>query len=152
MSERLEAILKDFKDNWNKLEEALKKFIKEELEREGKETVPGLDPRLHAPFFGTLKKAVEKETGAELKSDDPAFREVIELTVATVEEIQENIRRVDFWRDVSNRESLQRKVYRILRNSGKVAQNKLEKLAARVVDQAKNLHRLLVWGNGSNRD
>jgi hypothetical protein len=99
-----------------------------------------------------LKKAVEKETGAELKSDDPAFREVIELTVATVEEIQENIRRVDFWRDVSNRESLQKKVYRILRNSGKVAQNKLEKLAARVVDQAKNLHRLLVWGNGSNRD
>jgi len=152
LSERLETILKDFKDNWNKLEEALKKFIKEELEREGKETVPGLDPRLHAPFFGTLKKAVEKETGAELKSVDPAFREVIELTVATVEEIQENIRRVDFWRDVSNRESLQKKVYRILRNSGKVAQNKLEKLAARVVDQAKNLHRLLVWGNGSNRD
>jgi type I restriction enzyme R subunit len=152
LSERLEAILKEFKDNWGKLEEALKKFIKEELEREGKETVPGLDPRLHAPFFGTLKKAVEKETGKELKSDDPAFREVIELTVTTVEEIQENIRRVDFWRDAPSRESLQRKVYRILKDSGKVAKNRLEKLAARVVDQAKNLHRLLVWGNGSNRD
>ena len=152
LSERLEAILIEFKDNWSRLEEALRKFIKEELEREGKETVPGLDPRLHAPFFGTLKKAVEKETGTELKSDDPAFGEVIALTVTTVEEIQENIRRVDFWLDKPSRESLQRKVYRILRKSGKVAKNKLEKLAARVVDQAKNLHRLLVWGNGNNRD
>jgi hypothetical protein len=59
---------------------------------------------------------------------------------------------VDFWLDKPSRESLQRKVYRILRKSGKVAQNSLEKLAARVVDQAKNLHRLLVWGNGNNRD
>jgi len=152
LSKRLEEILQEFRDNWGRLEEALRKFIKEELEREGKETVPGLDPRLHAPFFGTLKKAVEKETGKELKNDDPVFREVIELTVATVEEIQGNIRRVDFWKFNTNRESLQKKVYRILRKSGKVAQKKLEKLAARVVDQAKNLHRLLVWGNGKNRD
>lgn len=152
LSERLEAILKEFKDNWGKLEEALKNFIKEELEREGKETIPGLDPRLHAPFFGTLKKAIEKESGKELKSDDPAFREVVALTVTTVEEIQENIHRVDFWLDAPSRESLQRKIYRILRESGKVAKNKLERLAARVVDQAKNLHRLLVWGNGNTRD
>ena len=51
LSERLEAIIKQLKDNWNALEEALRKFIEEELEREGKQTVPGLDPRLHAPFF-----------------------------------------------------------------------------------------------------
>ncbi|GAB6192560.1 type I restriction endonuclease subunit R [Desulfocastanea catecholica] len=152
LSERLEAIIKQFKDNWNALEEALRKFIKEELARSGKQTVPGLDPRLHAPFFGTLKDAIEKESGAELKSDDPAFKEVIDLTVATVDEIREKIRLVDFWRDEHSRRSLEKSVYRSLLRSGKIARNKLAELATRVVEQARNLHRLLVWGNGKNRD
>ncbi len=152
LSERLEAIIKQLKDNWNALEEALRKFIEEELEREGKQTVPGLDPRLHAPFFGTLKEAIEKETGAELKSEDPAFKEVIDLTVATVDEIREKIRMVDFWRDEHSRRSLEKSVYRSLLRSGKVARDKLAELATRVVEQARNLHRLLVWGNGKHRD
>ncbi len=152
LSERLEAIIKQLKDNWDALEEALRKFIDEELEREGKQTVPGLDPRLHAPFFGTLKEAIEKETGAELKSDDPAFKEVIDLTVATVDYIREKIRMVDFWRDEHSRRSLEKSVYRSLLRSGKVARDKLEELATRVVEQARNLHRLLVWGNGKHRD
>ena len=152
LSERLEAILKEFKDNWKALEEALKKFIQEELEREGKHTVPGLDPRLHAPFFGTLKEAIEKESGMELTSEDPAFKEVIDLTVATVDDIKEKIRLVDFWRDEHSRRSLEKSIYRSLLRSGKIARNRLAELATRVVEQARNLHRLLVWGNGKNRD
>lgn len=152
LSERLEAIIKQFKDNWNAMEEALLKFIQEELEREGKQTVPGLDPRLHAPFFGTLKEAIEKEKGTELKSEDPAFKEVVELTVATVDEIREKVRLVDFWKDPQSRRSLENSVYRSLLRSGKIARDKLAELATRVVEQARNLHRLLVWGNGKNRD
>jgi len=152
LSQRLEAIIQQFKDNWKALEEALRKFIQEEVEREGKQTVPGLDPRLHAPFFGTLKEAIEKEQGQELKSEDPAFREVVDLTVTTVDEIREKIRMVDFWRDEHSRRSLEKSVYRTLLRSGKVARDKLEELATRVVEQARNLHRLLVWGNGKNRD
>ena len=152
LSERLEAIIQQFKDNWNALEEALRKFVEEELTREGKQTVPGLDPRLHAPFFGTLKEAIEKEQGVELTSADPAYKEVIDLTVATVDEIREKIRLVDFWRDAQSRRSLEKSVYRSLLRSGKIARNKLAELATRVVDQARNLHRLLVWGNGKNRD
>ncbi|HBG19820.1 MAG TPA: restriction endonuclease subunit R [Desulfobulbaceae bacterium] len=152
LSERLEAIIKQFKDDWIALEEALRKFIEEELAREGKETVPGLDPRLHAPFFGTLKAAIEKEKGAELKSEDPEFKEVIDLTVATVDEIREKIRLVDFWRDPHSRRSLENSVYRSLLRSGKIARNTLAELATRVVEQARNLHRLLVWGNGKHRN
>lgn len=152
LSERLEAIIKQFKDNWQALEEALRKFIEEELARGEKQSVPGLDPRLHAPFFGTLKEAVEKEQGAELKSEDPAFREVVDLTVSTVEEIRERIRLVDFWRDEHSRRSLEKSVYRSLLRSGKIARGKLAELATRVVEQARNLHRLLVWGNGTHRD
>jgi type I restriction enzyme, R subunit len=152
LSERLEAILQELKDNWEALEKALRKFIEEELEREGKQTVPGLDPRLHAPFFGTLKEAVEKEKGAELKSDDPAFKEVVDLTVATVEKIREKIRMVDFWRDEHSRRSLENSVYRSLLRSGKIAREKLAELSTRVVEQARNLHRWLVWGNGKHRD
>lgn len=152
LSERLEAIIKQFKDNWNALEEALQQFIEEELARGGQQTVPGLDPRLHAPFFGTLKAAIEKEKGTELKSEDPEFKEVIDLTVATVDEIREKIRLVDFWRDPHSRRSLEKSVYRSLLGSGKIARNKLAELATRVVEQARNLHRLLVWGNGKHRD
>jgi hypothetical protein len=36
--------------------------------------------------------------------------------------------------------------------SGRCTRNKLAELATRVVEQARNLHRLLVWGNGKNRD
>jgi type I restriction enzyme R subunit len=152
LSERLEAIIQQLKDNWKAMEEALRKFIEEELEREGKQTVPGLDPRLHAPFFGTLKEAIEKEQGEELKSEDPAFKEVVDLTVATVDEIRGKIRLVDFWRDEHSRRSLEKSVYRTLLRSGKIARDKLAELATRVVEQARNLHRLLVWGNGKNRD
>lgn len=152
LSQRLEAIIQQFKDNWKALEEALKKFIEEELEREGKETVPGLDPRLHAPFFGTLKEAIEKEKGQELIREDPAFGEIVDLTVTTVAEIREKIRLVDFWRDENSRRSLEKSVYRTLLRSGKVARDKLAELATRVVEQARSLHRLLVWGNGKHRD
>lgn len=152
LSERLEAIIKQFENNWHALEEALRKFIEEEVAHSGKSTIPGLDPKLHAPFFGTLKEAVEKEQGSELSSEDPAFKEVIDLTVSTVEEIQERIRLVDFWRDQHSRRSLEKTVYRSLRRSGKIARGTLAELATRVVEQARNLHRLLVWGNGKDRD
>ncbi|MHC1744963.1 MAG: type I restriction enzyme endonuclease domain-containing protein [Syntrophobacteraceae bacterium] len=152
LSERLEEIIKQLKDNWEALEKALREFIEQELTREGKQTVEGLDPRLHAPFFGTLKDAIEKEKGAELKSDDPLFREVVDLTVSTVDEIQARVRMVDFWRDEQSRRSLEKSVYRTLLRSGKVAREKLAELATRVVEQARNLHRLLVWGNGKHHD
>ncbi len=149
LSERLEAIIKEFKDNWKALEEALAKFIQEELDRDGKQSVPGLDPRLHAPFFGTIKEAIEKENGIPLKSEDPVFKDVIDLTVAT---IQEKIRLVDFWRDEHSRISLEKSIYRTLLRSGKIARGRLAELATRVVEQARNLHRLLVWGNGKNKN
>jgi type I restriction enzyme R subunit len=152
LSERLEAIIKGFKDNWKVLEEALAKFIQEELDRDGKQSVPGLDPRLHAPFFGTIKEAIEKENGIPLKSEDPAFKELIDLTVATVDDIQEKIRLVDFWRDEHSRISLEKSIYRTLLRSGKIARGRLAELATKVVEQARNLHRLLVWGNGKDKN
>jgi hypothetical protein len=85
-------------------------------------------------------------------TEDPAFKEVIDLTVATVDEIREKIRLVDFWRDAQSRRSLEKSVYRSLWRSGKIARSKLAELATRVVDQARNLHRMLIWGNGKNRD
>lgn len=152
LSERLEAIIQQFKDNWDELERELEQFIAEELKRDDRATIPGLDPRLHAPFFGTLKEAIENERGMELKSDDPDFRAVVDLTVATVDEIRDRIRLVDFWRDEHSRRSLEKSVYRSLLRSGKLAREKLLELATRVVEQARNLHRLLVWGNGKHHD
>jgi len=152
LSERLEAIIRQLKDNWEAMEKALRQFIQEEVAREGKQTVPGLDPRLHAPFFGTLKEAVEKTQGQELKSEDPVFKEVVDLTVATVDDIRDKIRLVDFWRDEHSCRSLEKSVYRSLLRSGRVTRDKIAELATRVVEQARSLHRLLVWGNGKHHD
>ena len=152
LSERLEAIIQQFKDNWDQLERELEQFIAQELERDDRASIPGLYPRLHAPFFGTLKAAIENERGKEFKSDDPDFRAVVDLTVTTVDEIRDRIRLVDFWRDENSRHSLEKSVYRSLLRSGKLAREKLFELATRLVEQARNLHRLLVWGNGKHKD
>ena len=102
---KLEQILQDLKDNWTALEAELHRFIEEELKRGREQEVEGLDPKIQAPFFGLLKEAVEAGTGAGLT--EPAFRKAVETTVALVAHIQQEIRRVGFWRDPVSRQRLE---------------------------------------------
>jgi type I restriction enzyme R subunit len=152
LSERLEEILRQLKDNWAELERALRQFIQQELEREKKDTIPGLDPRMHAPFFGTIKEAIGKERNAEITTNDPSFKEIADLTVSLVDGIRTKIQVVDFWRDDQSRLALENSIYRVLLRSGKVAKTKVAELATRIVDLARNRHRWLIWDNGKNQD
>jgi type I restriction enzyme, R subunit len=107
---------------------------------------------MHAPFFGTLKEAIERERNAALTPDDPSFREVADLTVNLVDGIRTKIQVVDFWRDEQSRLSLEKSVYQVLLRSGKVARARIAELATRIVELARHRHRWLIWGNGKNQD
>jgi len=142
LSEKLEQILQDLKDNWTELERELSRFIEEELKQGREQEVEGLDPKVQAPFFGLLKDAVEETTGQSLEGD--SFRTAVSITVEIVDHIKEEIRRVGFWRDPPSRQRLENWVYRSLRRSRLVSDDNVQELAIRFVDLAKSRHRFLV--------
>ena len=141
LSEKLEQILQDLKDNWTELERELRRFIDEELKQGREQEIEGLDPRVQAPFFGLLKEAIEASSGQKLQGD--TFRSAVTATVEIVEHVRNEIARVGFWRDPPSRQRLENWVYRHLRRSRLVPEDKVQELAIRIVDLAKSRHRFL---------
>lgn len=142
LSERLEQILQDLKDNWTELERELRRFIEEELKQGREHEVEGLDPKLQAPFFGLLKETAEETTGQSL--DNGKFRTAVTTTIEIVEHIRQEIRRVGFWRDPPSRQQLENWVYRRLRRSKLIPDDRVQELSVRLVDLAKSRHRFLI--------
>ncbi|MEJ2724776.1 MAG: restriction endonuclease subunit R, partial [Deltaproteobacteria bacterium] len=142
LSEKLEQILQGLRDNWTELERELHRFIEEELKQGREQEVEGLAPKVQAPFFGLLKEAIEESAGKTLEDD--AFRIAVTTTVEIVDHIKEEICRVGFWRDPPSRQRLENWVYRSLRRSRLVPNDKVQELAIRFVDLAKSRHRFLV--------
>lgn len=142
LSERLEQILQDLKDNWTELERELQKFIDEELKQGREQEIEGLDPKVQAPFFGLLKDLMEETSGQKLEADK--FRAAVALTVEVVDHIKAEIGQVGFWRDPPSRQRLETWVFRSLRRSGLVPNDQAQEFATRFVDLAKSRHRFLV--------
>lgn len=140
LSERLEQILQELKDNWTELEKELRRFIEEELKQGREQEVEGLDPKVQAPFFGLLKEAVE-ESGRHLEGEE--FRTAVVTTIEIVDHIRQEIRRVGFWRDPPSRQRLENWVYRRLRRSRLISNDRVQELSVRLVDLAKSRHRFL---------
>jgi len=148
LSEKLDAILQNLRDNWTELERVLREFMQREVVQGRHETVAGLNPRIQAPFFDVLKRAVESELGRELKADDPQFPEVVALTIALVDKIQAAISKVDFWRDRASRQGLETELNNELRwcrvDGERVFTENVRELATRIVDLAYHRRRMLV--------
>lgn len=142
LSEKLEQILQDLKDNWTELERELRRFIDEELKQGREQEIEGLDPKVQAPFFGLLKEAIEESSGQKLQGD--TFRSAVTATGEIVEHVRKEIARVGFWRDPPSRQRLENWVYRHLRRSLLVPEDKVQELAIRLVDLAKSRHRFLM--------
>lgn len=142
LSERLEQILQELKDNWIELERELRRFIEEELKQGREHEVEGLDPKVQAPFFGLLKEAAEEVIGQSL--DNGKFRTAVTTTIEIVDHIRQEIRRVGFWRDPLSRQKLENWVYRHLRRSKLIPDNRVQELSVRLVDLAKSRHRFLI--------
>lgn len=141
LSERLEQILQDLKDNWTELERELRRFIDEELKQGREQQIEGLDPKVQAPFFGLLKEVIEAASGQKLQGD--TFRSAVTATVEIVDHVRKEIVRVGFWRDPPSRQRLENWVYRHLRRSRLVPEDKVQEVAIRLVDLAKSRHRFL---------
>jgi len=148
LSEKLDAILQNLRDNWTELERVLRDFLRREVVEGRHEGVAGLNPRVQAPFFDVLKRAVESETGSELQTDDAQFPELVRLTVALVEKIQGAISKVDFWRDRASRQALETEVSNELRwcrvDGERVFKKNVRELATRIVDLAYHRRRMLI--------
>jgi type I restriction enzyme R subunit len=142
LSEKLEQILRDLKDNWVELERELQRFIEQEIKQGREQEVEGLDPKIQAPFFGLLRQTSGDASDQEM--DEATYRSAISKTVEIVNHIQEEIRRVGFWRDPPSRQRLENWVFRELRRSRLIPDDKVQELAIRFVDLAKSRHRFLV--------
>lgn len=138
LSERLEKILKKFQDNWKELVAALQEFTREvQKGRPADET--GLDPRTQAPFLGILLE--------EARGDGDLPKEKITklagVTIELVEHIRQEIRVVDFWRNVHAQTVLRSWIVRFLDDNDAVPFARLQVVADRLVELAKALHQRL---------
>ncbi len=96
LSERLEEILHKFGDNWEQLELTLKAFVDEVKKgRRQDDTVAGLDPQIHAPFFDVLKE----ERGRQGVVTVADAKWLADLTLDMVERIvRDAVSNVGFWK------------------------------------------------------
>jgi len=135
LSERLEAILTKFKDNWEELITVLKEFTSQvRAGRPADES--GLDPRTQAPFLSLLVEEVE--AGGQ-KVPKETLRKLAEMTVELVEHVRQEIRVVDFWRNVQAQNVLRQWIIQQL-DQDVLPFERLPEVAGRLVELARALH------------
>jgi len=102
LSEKLEALLQEFKNNWAELREALEKFREEIIEGRKREKTYGYEPEHEMPFFALLKQELYGDKNfADLADDD--FNALKDLTNDVLERFKKDTVAVNFW----NNESMQ---------------------------------------------
>ncbi len=139
MSEKLEEILKRFKDDWDALERELRKFM-DELRRGDRNDFPDLDPRVQVPFVRLIFEACSE--GRQL--DEVQRKVAISTTLDIVERIRQEVAKVGFWKNSDRRELLTRQLVRDLDASGVCPPGKERDIAQRLVALAKENHENLV--------
>jgi type I restriction enzyme, R subunit len=138
MSEKLEEILKRFKDDWDALERELRRCI-DELRHGDTLDFPGLNPQVQVPFVRLVLETCLSD------SEDAARRvAAINTTLEIVERIRQEVQKVGFWKNPSLRELLTRQLVRDLDRSGICPAGKARDLAQQLVALAKENHENLV--------
>jgi type I restriction enzyme R subunit len=138
MSEKLEEILKSFKDNWEALEQALKQFIKE-LKEGDRNDFPGLDPDVQVPFVRLVLEVASKNAAFDTTRE----QHLIGMTVDLVDHIRQEIKRVGFWRNAHARDMLTKHLVRQLMTTGGLQAQAARDLAFQLVALAKHNHEVL---------
>ncbi len=138
MSEKLEEILKRFKDDWDALERELRKFI-DELRQGDTADFPDLDPKAQVPFVRLML-----EVCLDGREEDSEYRQrIIAATLEIVERVRQEIGKVGFWKNDDRREQLTKQLVRDLDESGVCLPGKERDLAQRLVALAKENHEYL---------
>jgi type I restriction enzyme R subunit len=135
MSDRLDEILQKFKDDWDALERELKKFIAE-LKQGDRQDFPNLDPRVQVPFV----RLVLEQSGMGGDTPAPQREAAIRATLSMIERIQQEVRKVGFWKNPELRELLTKMLVRDLSNARINSPTGERDLAQRLVALAKENH------------
>ena len=136
LSERLEAILQTFADNWEAQAKALRAFIRDyraahaDLRREDRQVLP---------FLRLLADAAPAGRPA-----GSAQQRLAGLAVEMVDQIREEISRVDFWRSPVAQGQLRGHIVQYLDNHDLAPFDEQEALADQIVQTARANHTLLV--------
>jgi len=96
LSEKLEKLLKEYKDNWEQLAIELEALV-DELQK-GRENEPnfGLDRKKELPYLGLLKREIYgKKEISELSGEQ--IDNLVNTTKDLLEIIRREIQKVDFW-------------------------------------------------------
>ena len=138
MSEKLEAILQRFKDDWDALERELRAFIAE-LQQGDRNEFPDLDPQAQAPFV----RLVLEECGQGRALDEAQRTAILAATLDMVERIRQEARKVGFWKNPTMRELLTKALVRDLDRAGICRPGGERDLAQRLVALARENHEVL---------
>ena len=105
LGEKLEKLLQEYKNNWEKLADSLEELRKEANLGRSKEENYGFKPDSEMPFLGLLKKEIfGVENPSELDSSQKDL--LIETTRDILELIKKDIQLVDFWNNLSAQKKL----------------------------------------------
>jgi type I restriction enzyme R subunit len=138
MSDKLEEILRRFKDDWEALERELRQFI-EELRQGDRNEFPDLDPKVQVPFV----RLVLEECSKERELNEAQRTAALSVTLEMVERIRQEVRKVGFWKNNAMRELLTRSLVRDLHGAGICPAGKERDLAQRLVALARENHEYL---------
>lgn len=134
ISEKLDLILKRFKENWDEQVKYLKE-LREEMKRGRTAAQSGLDPRRHAPFYDLLVDIVY-ESGDIPEKDQEVLKKVI---IGIVDDMSTEIKRVGFWDSPSKRRKLRALIDDRLISSGiPQVYNKKKKIVTDFMRMAKS--------------
>lgn len=136
LSDRLQAILDRFKNEWDELARQLEMFAQEIRAEESEVDRNGLDPRVEAPFFRIL---------ADAAGDTAEAQPLVESTRGLVALIRGEASAVDFWRNTLAQDVLRSHVVQYLDETGLVADfDRLEIVAGEVMGVARTQHGWIV--------
>jgi type I restriction enzyme R subunit len=138
MSERLEEILKRFKDDWDALERELRGLI-DEMRQGDRQDFPDLDPDVQVPFV----RLVLDECSENGDLTEAQRATAMSVTLEIVERIQQEIRAVGFWKNNHAREMLTRRLVRDLNDAGIAGTHGERDLAQKLVALARENHETL---------
>ena len=132
LSERLEAILRQFGENWDQLALALKDFV-EDVEAGRQDAPAGLDPQTQGPFLAVLKE--EREDQGPVSEGDVAW--LAGLTIQLVDHIRTQTSVVGFWSNAHAREVLRGEIFTFLDDYEIVPFARADAVADRLMELAK---------------
>jgi type I restriction enzyme R subunit len=136
LSERLEAILQTFADNWEAQVEALRELIRDYRETQAE---TDREDRAVRPF---LRLLVEANAGDE-RSEEETRRWLATAAVTLVERIRKEIVQVDFWRKPVAQQRLRGEILQYLDRHDLVPFEQQEALADQLLETARANHTLL---------